>query len=101
MEIKYPLGNYNKEDAYQKIDSFLDGLVNQYQKMIANPQKKWNESKDVMDFGFTAKGFNISGDIKINNNHLILNGKLPFAASFFKGTIERMITEKLDELFVK
>ena len=60
MEIEYNLGNYSQEEAYQKIDAFLDGLVRQYSDMISNPQKSWNESKDKMNFAFEAKGFDIN-----------------------------------------
>lgn len=52
-----------------------------------------------MDFNFEAKGFNINGDITLKERELILNGKLPFAARLFSGKIEKMINEKLDELF--
>jgi hypothetical protein len=99
MEIKYPLNNYTKEDAYHLIDGFLDSLVNQYSDMISNPEKEWNKQKDKMNFGFEAKGFNISGDIRLQEKELILNGKLPFAARLFSGKIEKIVKGKLEELF--
>jgi hypothetical protein len=101
MEIKYPLNNYTKEDAYHLIDGFLDSLVNQYSDMISNPEKEWNKQKDKMNFKFEAKGYEISGDIRLQEKELILNGKLPFVARLVSGKIERIINEKLDELFVK
>lgn len=101
MEINYYLGNYCKGEAYQKIDNFLDGLVNEHKDMISNPQKKWNESKDKMNFSFEAKGFNISGNIKLEKDKLVLDGKLPWAAKLISGKIEKMITKNLDSLFKK
>jgi hypothetical protein len=102
MEIKYNFGNYSQEEAYQKIDNFLDGLVSQYSDMIANPSKKWNPEKNKMDFGFEAKGVGIIGNIKLLEGKLILDGKVPWiVAKLYGGKIEKMINENLDELFVK
>ena len=101
MQIKYNLGKYSQEEAYQKIDTFLDGLVSQYSDMISNPSKTWNESKDKMDFSFEAKRYNITGNIKLQEGQLVLDGKLPFAARLFSGKIEGIINKQLDELFVK
>lgn len=101
MEIKYNLSPYNKTDAYYLIDTFLDSLQKEHADSITDSSKTWNDKKDVMEFGFTAQGFNITGNIKINEDNLVLNGKLPFAARLFSGKIERIINEKLDELFVK
>ncbi len=101
MLIKYNLGNYSQEEAYQKIDSFLDGLVKEHSNLVSNPQKEWNASKDKMNFSFEAKGYNINGDIIIQGKELVLNGKLPLVARMFSGKIERMINENLDNLFNK
>jgi hypothetical protein len=101
MEIKYNLGNYSQEEAYQKIDSFLDGLVEKHSDLISNPQKEWNNEKDKMEFGFEAKGYNIEGTINILEDKLVLNGKLPWVARMFSGKIEEIINKQLDELFVK
>jgi hypothetical protein len=39
MQIIYSFGNYSQEQAYEKIDSFLDGLVSQYSDMISILQR--------------------------------------------------------------
>lgn len=101
MEIKYPLSPYTSLDAYHLVDNFLDRLVYQHRELIANPVKEWNNQKDLMDFSFTAKGFDIKGNIKINEGNLVLNGQLPFAAKLFRSKIERLIKENLDGLFIK
>jgi hypothetical protein len=101
MEIKYNFGNYSQKEAYQKIDSFLEGLVKEHSDLVYNPQKEWNKNKDQMNFSFEAKGFNIKGDIKIQDKELILTGKLPFLARMFSDTIEKVIYKNLDNLFVK
>ena len=99
MRIEYN-HNHEKTRAYEIIDSFLEELQDKYSDMISNPSKKWNAPKDKMDFSFNAKGFDIKGDIELTDKGIIFDGKLPFAARFFKGKIESMVREKLDELFV-
>jgi hypothetical protein len=98
MEIKH---NYScsKQVVYKKIDSFLDQLTNQYSDIISNPTKKWNNSNDKMDFSFKVKGFNITGNIKLDTNKLTLEGSLPFLARPFSGKIEDTIKSELEKLF--
>ncbi len=52
-----------------------------------------------MNFNFEAKGFDVSGDVQIYNNKLILKSELPFFAAFFKEKIESTIKNKLGEVF--
>ncbi len=98
MEIKYDY-SCGKQEAYNKIDNLLEELQSQYSDMISNSTKEWNSSKDSMKFSFKVKGFNIIGDVGLNDDGLILNGKLPFAAKMFQGKIKSTIETKLNELF--
>lgn len=98
MEIKHDY-SCGKQEAYNKIDNFLEELQAQYSDMISNSTKKWNSSNDKMEFSFKVKGFNITGDVSLHDYKLIFNGKLPFAAKIFQSKIKSTIEEKLDELF--
>ena len=100
MEISYQFLPYTKEDAYNLVDNFLDKLQKEHAGLISNASKEWNESKDKMDFSFSARRVYIKGDIKINEDNLVLNGDLPFPANLARGKIERIILENLDKLFV-
>lgn len=99
MRIKYNLKGYSPREAYEKIDKFLDGLVKEHRNLISNPQKKWNDERNKMDFSFEVMGSNIKGDIKLQGKELILNGKLPFLARIYSGRIEDIIKKQLEELF--
>lgn len=98
MEIKYDY-SCGKQEAYDKIDNLLEGLQSQHSGMISDSTKEWNSSKDKMDFSFKVKGLNITGYIELNDNGLVLNGKLPFAARMIQGKIKSTIEKKLNELF--
>ncbi len=98
MKIDYSY-NCSTEEAYNKIDSFLDELANEYSDMISNPSRKWNDSKDKMNFSFEVKGFNIDGNVQLKENGLTLEGDVPFPANLFEGKIRSTIESKLDSLF--
>ena len=102
MKIEYNIPNYTKAEAYIIIDDFLNNLVSEHSDLVSNPSKTWNASKDKMDFEFEAKGINVSGDIKLLEGKLVLNGDLPWLVErLYGGKIETMIKENLDTLFVK
>jgi len=98
MKIDYSY-NCSYEEAYNRIDSFLDGLANEYSDMISNQSREWNDSKDKMNFSFDVKGFSINGNIQLKENGLTLEGEVPFPANLFEGKIRSTIESKLDDLF--
>jgi hypothetical protein len=99
MRIEYPISNYTKAEAYTKIDTFLDNLVKEHSGHISDPEKKWNGNKDIMDFSFKAMSFKTSGNIKLLDGKVVLDGSLPFLARAISGTIEKTIKTELKKLF--
>ncbi|MCA9487902.1 MAG: polyhydroxyalkanoic acid system family protein [Nanoarchaeota archaeon] len=98
MEIRYGY-DCGKNIAYQKVDGLLTKLETEHSDKISDASRKWNPSKDYMEFSFKVKGFNISGDVSLYENNLVLNGKIPFVARAFSGTIKETINNTLDKLF--
>ncbi len=98
--------NVGKEEAIQKIDSFLDDLVRRQFPggiTIKEPFKSWSE--DAMHFSFKArKGFigaTISGVIRVNDRSVIMDSDLPGLLTAFvsEDTIRDVINKQLDGLF--
>jgi hypothetical protein len=58
--------------------------------------ESWQDNKG--NFSFKAKGFNLAGDIVVNESAVQINSDLPFAVSFFKGAISDVITKKAKTL---
>jgi hypothetical protein len=52
-----------------------------------------------MDFELEIMGIKASGNVQLNYNELILNGKLPLIAKPFEGRIIKGIPWILDEVF--
>lgn len=85
-----------KEEAVDRIKSLLHKLKTEQAKYIQDVKEDWEGEK--ADFQFSAQGFDVSGMITVTENEVTINGKLPFALSFFKGKIESVITKKAEEL---
>ncbi len=87
-----------KEHAYQQIDTLISGLQKQYGNQISNPSTSWNSSKDEMSFTFGVYGFTLKGKVHIQNEKVILDGKVPLLARAFQGKAEALIKGKLEEI---
>ena len=87
-----------KQEALARIQQLLGNLKKEQSQHISNVQEKWEG--DQGHFSFTAKGFDCSGTIQVNDSSVEIDSKLPFALSFFKGMISSMITEKAKALLV-
>lgn len=97
MIIKYAF-NGTRELAYEKLSNLLTGLQKQYADKISNVNTSWNVSRDKMDFSFDIKGVTLRGNMSIENNLIIVDGKVPLLARPFQGKAEEMIKKKLEEI---
>jgi hypothetical protein len=84
------------QEALTRIQGLLKKLQQEQKDTISNVSEKWNGNEG--EFNFSAKGFDLSGKIKVEENHISINGQLPFALSFFKGKIGQIIKEKAGEI---
>ena|SRR3989344_7026669 len=98
MKIDYN-HNLTQDEAYTRINNLLGELKKKHSEEISNPQMSWNSQHTIMDYSVKIKGFSSSGQITLKEGQVSLEGKLPFAAKIFSGKIERMVREKLDDLF--
>jgi len=84
------------QEALTRIQGLLKKLQSEQSDTIKDVSEKWNGNEG--EFSFSAKGFDLSGTIKVEENLVSINGQLPFALSFFKGKISQVIKEKAGEL---
>lgn len=93
IEIPHQL---SQEEALQRIKNLLTNLKEEQKDVIADVKENWQGSTG--DFSFSAKGFDLAGNIEVNPGSVDINADLPFALSFFKGMISNVITEKAKAL---
>lgn len=84
-----------KDEVATKTKSLFSNLKEKYAGMIDSVTEEWNgyEAK----FTLSAKGFDVSGTMTINDSSIDIDGKMPMALSFFKSTIEKSITNTVEE----
>lgn len=88
-----------KEEALNRIKGLLQNLKTEHANMISQVTEEWNGEEGK--FAFTAKGFDLSGIIRVTASGVTIDARLPFAVSLFSGTIKSMITEKATALLTK
>ena len=98
--------NVGKEEAIQKIDTFLNDLMHgQFPGNVAIKEASKNWSNDTMSFSFKAKkgflGATISGVIRVNQDFVVMDSDLPGLVTAFvsEDQIRNVINEQLDGLF--
>jgi len=95
LDIAIP-HSLTSEEAVARIQGLLSKLQQEQKDTIRNVSEKWNGNEG--EFSFSAKGFDLAGKIRVEENQVSINGQLPFALSFFKGMISEVIKEKASEL---
>ena len=95
LKLNIPHG-LSKEEALTRIKNLLSNLKEDKKDIVSDVQENWQDNKG--NFSFKAKGFDLAGDIIVNDSDVQINSDLPFAVSFFKGAIGDMITKKTKEL---
>lgn len=98
--------NVGKEEAIQRIDTFLDDLMHgQFPGNVAIREASKSWSNDAMSFSFKAKkgflGATISGVIRVNQDSVVMDSDLPGLVTAFvsEDQIRNVINEQLDGLF--
>ena len=89
----------SKEEALTRIKKLLTNLKTEQAQFISNVQEKWEGEKG--EFQFSAKGFDLAGLIRVNDNSVDIDADLPFALSFFKGMIKNVIQDRAKTLLAK
>jgi putative polyhydroxyalkanoate system protein len=85
-------------EATARLKTFFDKLKSRHQDKMSNLEERWDGNR--LDYAFSTFGFNIKGDLQIEENEVKVNGSLPFAAMMFKGKIEQSVREELEKALV-
>lgn len=85
----------SKTDAVERLKDLLQKVREKYGDQVKDLEEKWDEEAGTLNFAFRTYGFNIKGDVAVNDDQVALKGDLPFAAAMFKGRIEQSISEEI------
>jgi hypothetical protein len=90
-EVRHQLG---KEKAAERLKTFLDQVAEHYKDQVSHLDGQWNDNR--LTFELTTYGFNISGAVTVEEEVVVLEGRLPLAALPFRGKIEQTIASELE-----
>jgi hypothetical protein len=86
----------SQEEALNRIKNLLSDAKRDHGDKISNLQESWEGNTGT--FSFSAKGYDVSGNLVVQPDSIELTSQVPFAISLFKGMITSMITQKAKEL---
>lgn len=85
-----------RQEALTRIQGLLKKLQKEQEGTISNVSEQWNGNEG--EFSFSAKGFALSGSLKVEEESVIINGRLPLALVIFRSAIADAIQKKAGEL---
>jgi hypothetical protein len=85
-----------KQRATEVLQQFLETVRRDYAEQISEMRGEWSDQG--LDFAFKTMGMPIHGNLIVGEDQVHVNGKLPLAASFFRGRIEQQIRDELAKL---
>ena len=86
----------SQEEATERVKRFLERIREKYGEQVSDLQEEWGENRG--SFSFKTYGFNVKGNLLVEQEQVKVEGDLPFAAMMFKGRIESTIKENLERL---
>lgn len=85
-----------QDEALVRIKRLLGEVKKQHADKIADLTERWDGN--VGKFKFQTMGYDITGTLTVESSAVKLSGDLPWAASFFKGKITSIVTERAQTL---
>jgi putative polyhydroxyalkanoate system protein len=84
------------EDAKKRLEKKAEFLQGRYGDQVKDMTQTW--AGNLLTFGFKTMGMRLDGTVSVEENRVVVNGDLPFAAMMFKGKIESEIREQLEHI---
>lgn len=95
LEVSVP-HKLTKEEALTRIQQLMTRLQQEQKDTVQHVTEEWNGNHG--QFSFSAKGFNVTGTIDVEDDEVKMEGNLPMMLSFFKDTIANVIKDKAGKL---
>ena len=92
VEVPHQLG---QQPAIDRLKTFVEKVQERYKDQVSKVDGQW--VANALNFALTTYGFNISGSLTVEDNSVLLQGQLPFAALPFRGKIEQTIAGELQK----
>ena len=84
-----------REAVSHKLRSFSEIISKDLPTGVSDVSESWN-SDGSLNFQFKAMGMALAGKMTVGEDHVLVEGTMPFAALPFRGAIESQIREQLE-----
>ncbi len=91
MQINIP-HQLSQEEVHRRAGEVLKSVEQKFAGQVKDLQQEWDGNNGK--FSFTVMGMSVSGTLTINPSDILLESKLPLAATFFEGKIKETILEE-------
>jgi hypothetical protein len=90
-QVSHP---HDQQTAVSKLKGLMDGMRERYKDVASDIQGLW--VGNVLNFSLKVMGMTISGKVTVEDRQALVEGKLPLAASMFRGRIEDSIKTEME-----
>ena len=92
LKLSFP-HQLGQAEAVARLHGLLARVKEKYQDQVSDLKETWNDN--TLSFSFSTYGFQVSGDVIVQESEVVLDGQIPFAAMMFKGRIENGIRDQM------
>jgi len=92
LKLTFP-HQLGQAEAATRLHGLLARVKEKYQDQVSDLKETWNDN--TLSFSFSTYGFQVSGDVIVQDSEVVLDGQIPFAAMMFKGRIENGIRDQM------
>lgn len=84
------------DDARGRLMRKAEFLQSRFGDQVKDMTQSWADN--VLSFGFKTMGMRFDGTVGVEDERVVVNGDLPFAAMMFKGKIESELKQQLEQI---
>ena len=85
--------NLGTAAATERLKTFVEDMRRDHGDKLSDARGEWQGN--TLHFGLTAYGMSIQGTLEVMESSVNVTGKLPLAAAFFRGQVEKTIRDEL------
>jgi putative polyhydroxyalkanoate system protein len=93
IEVPHQL---SAQEAKTRLEKKAEFLLGRFGDQVKDMTQSWDG--DILNFGFKTLGMRFDGAVGVEDDRVVVNGDLPFAAMMFKGKIESEIRGQLEHI---
>lgn len=94
MNIEVP-HQLTADEAKSRLERKAEFLQSRFGDQVKDMTQSWDGN--VLNFGFKTMGMRFDGTVGVEDQRVVVNGDIPFAAMMFKGKIESELRQQLEQ----